>query len=96
MRWKLSEAKQRFSDVVRRAEKGPQLIYNRDRLIAAVIDAESFGEFKAWQKHTSQTSLADAFDVLRRIAKEERYRLAVLRRTNRRNPLLGVLRDVNG
>jgi prevent-host-death family protein len=96
MDWKVAEAKQRFSDVVRRAAKEPQLIYNRDRLVAAVIDAESFDDFKAWQKQSSQSSLANAFDELRRVAKEERYRLAVPRRKDRRNALLGVLGDVSG
>ena len=96
MDWKVAEAKQKFSDVVRRAAKEPQLIYNRDRLVAVVIDAESFDEFKTWQKHVSQASLADAFDELRRVAKEERYKLVVSRRKDRRNALLGALDDVPG
>ncbi|MFN0315664.1 MAG: type II toxin-antitoxin system prevent-host-death family antitoxin [Burkholderiales bacterium] len=96
MDWKVAEAKQKFSDMVRRAAKEPQLIYNRDRLVAAVIDAESFGEFKAWHKHVNQASLADAFEELRRVAKEERYKLVVPRRKNRRNAILGTLDDVPG
>lgn len=40
MPWNIAQAKQRFSEIVRRAAEGPQLIYNRKRLVAAVIDAE--------------------------------------------------------
>ncbi|MSQ58703.1 MAG: type II toxin-antitoxin system prevent-host-death family antitoxin [Betaproteobacteria bacterium] len=95
MDWKVAEAKQKFSDVVRRAAKEPQLIYNRDRRVAAVIDARSFGEFEAWRKQSGQASLADAFEELRRVAKEERYKLTLPRRKNRRNALLNVLDDVS-
>ena len=48
MSWNIAQAKQRFSEVVRQAAEEPQLIYNRDHLVAAVIDAEDFEAFKQW------------------------------------------------
>ena len=41
MRWKIGQAKQRFSEMVRHAATEPQLICNRDRVVAAVVDADS-------------------------------------------------------
>lgn len=41
--WSVGEAKQQFSEVLRRSEEEPQLIYRRNRLVAAVVrvdDAE--------------------------------------------------------
>jgi antitoxin (DNA-binding transcriptional repressor) of toxin-antitoxin stability system len=35
--WKVGEAKQQFSEVLRRSEAEPQLIYRRHRLVAAVV-----------------------------------------------------------
>ena len=43
MAWKIGEAKQHFSEVVRLAEKSPQVIKNRDRVVAVMMsphDAE--------------------------------------------------------
>ncbi|WP_296899130.1 type II toxin-antitoxin system prevent-host-death family antitoxin, partial [Thiohalocapsa sp.] len=48
MSWKIADAKQRFSELVRQAVAEPQLIYNRNRLVAAVIDAEDYQAFTAW------------------------------------------------
>ena len=96
MDWKVAEAKQKFSDVVRQASTEPQLIYNRDRLVAAVVDPKAFRAFQEWQQRSSRMSLAETFEELRRITKEERYKLSVPRRRDRRNELVAVLNDVSG
>jgi prevent-host-death family protein len=56
-----AEAKQKFSEVLRAANKGPQQILNRGRLVAAVVDAATFEKFQAWQKQQNESSLADVF-----------------------------------
>jgi len=73
MRWNVSNAKQRFSEVVRLVRDEPQLIFNRDRLVAAVVDPEAWQAFQTWQARQRQVSLAEAFDELRGIAAEENY-----------------------
>ena len=45
-RWLTGDAKQQFSEVLRRSEDEPQEIYRRDRLVAAVISAEDFEQFQ--------------------------------------------------
>lgn len=96
MRWKIGQAKQRFSEVIRRAAKEPQLICNRDRVVAAVIDARSADRLRAVRERESQRSLADAFDELRVILGRERLALKVPARRNRRNVLADGLDDLPG
>jgi hypothetical protein len=64
--WKIGQAKQRFSEVVREAAEEPQRIYRRDRLVAGVIDGETLEEFLDWKRSRDRRSIADAFDELRR------------------------------
>jgi prevent-host-death family protein len=85
MRWKIGQAKQRFSEVVRRASAEPQLICNRDRIVAAVVDARSFERLRTLRDEEGRRSLAQAFAEFRAVAKRERYRLALPPRRNRRN-----------
>jgi len=86
MNWKVAEAKQRFSEVVRAAEEKPQWIYNRGRLVAALVPAGDLEQFLAWRERKERTSIADAFSELRRICAEENYELVIPERRNRRNP----------
>ena len=74
MDWKIGEAKQRFSEVVRAAEGEPQRIFNRDRLVAAVVGP---GEILAWRERRRKGSLADSIRELSRICAEEGYTLEV-------------------
>jgi len=101
MRWKVAEAKQRFSEVLRAVGDEPQLIFNRDRLVAAVIDPESWQAFlidpeswqafQTWRERERQVSLADVFHKFRRIAAEENYEMEVPERQDRGNVFSDVL-----
>ena len=59
MSWNIADAKQRFSELIKQAVAEPQLIYNRKRLVAAVIDAEDYQAFKAWSEQRAARPLAD-------------------------------------
>ena len=85
MRWNIGQAKQRFSEVVRRAATEPQLICNRDRVVAAVVDADSAERLRVMRQGRSRRSIAAAFEGLRALAKREGYRLKTPPRTTRRN-----------
>jgi hypothetical protein len=87
--WKVGQAKQQFSEVLRRAEKEPQLIQNRERLVAAVLGPADTAEFLAWRERR-RASLAEALGDARRICTEEGYALEVGPRADRPNPLLRV------
>jgi prevent-host-death family protein len=47
MAWQLQEAKQRFSEVVRRAlTSGPQVVTRHGRAAVVVVSAEDFGRLR--------------------------------------------------
>jgi len=96
MQWKVSEAKQRFSEVVKSAAGEPQLIFNRDRLVAAVVDGETLRAFEDWQRRCNRASLAERFVNLRAIATEEGYVMATPERRDRANAFAEIVDDVPG
>ena len=86
MNWKIGEAKQRFSEVVRAAEDEPQKIYNRDRLVAAVVGPGEIKDFLAWRERRMKGSLADSIRELSRICAEEGYTLEIPSREQKDRP----------
>lgn len=86
MDWKIAEAKQRFSEVVRAAEDEPQRIYNRNELVAAVVSAAEIKEFLTWRDRHRKGSLADSIRELSRISAEEGYTLEVPKREPQGRP----------
>ncbi|HKH46858.1 MAG TPA: type II toxin-antitoxin system prevent-host-death family antitoxin [Thermoanaerobaculia bacterium] len=95
MNWKIAEAKQKFSELVNAAESEPQWIYNRDKLVAALVPAEDLREFLEWRRQKQGETLGDAFAELRRICEEEDYALVVSPRHERPNPFPDVLDDLS-
>ena len=81
--WRIGEAKQRFSEVVRRASTEPQRIYNRDRLVAAMVSADLLDEIERLRRERSTWTLDTAFSEIREICKEEGYELDVGERRDR-------------
>jgi hypothetical protein len=77
MNWMIAEAKQRFSELVKEAEVEPQWIYNGDKLVAAVVPAESLKEYLEWRRRREERTLGEAFEEIRRICQEEDYTLEV-------------------
>ena len=81
--WRIGEAKQRFSEVVRRSASEPQRIYNRERLVAAVVSPELFDEIERLRRERSDRTLGEAFSEIREICEEEGYELDVGERRDR-------------
>jgi hypothetical protein len=84
-RWNVADAKRRFSEVMRLAVSEPQLIYNRERLVAAVVDPEMLEEFRRWRVLRGR-SVAERFAEYRVLAAEEEYELEIPERRDRDNP----------
>lgn len=88
-RWGIAEAKQRFSEVVRAAEEEVQMIYNRDRRVAAVVGGTALDAFLDWHERHRGRTLADAFSELRGLAAEEGFAFEAPPRRDRANPFAG-------
>ena len=82
-RWLTGEAKQRFSEVLRRCVEGPQRIYSRDRFVAAVISAEDYEEYESWRRAREERTLGDAFAEVREICERYDYELDTGERIDR-------------
>ncbi|MEQ8959918.1 MAG: prevent-host-death protein [Coleofasciculus sp. C2-GNP5-27] len=95
MNWKIEQAQQKLPELISAAVVEPQLIYNQDKLVAAVVEAQTFKEFLAWQQQHRQPSLADAFAQLRQLCAAENYTLEVPPRTDRLNPFFDNCRDIS-
>ncbi len=94
MNWKVAQAKQKLSQVLKAATEEPQKIYNRQRLVAAVVDGETFEEFSRWSERSKQTSIGEEFANLRTICAEEGgWELPELDRKDRPNAFAETLTD---
>ncbi len=83
MAWKIGQAKQRFSEVVRRAGKEPQIIENRNRPVAAIIAAEDVEPYLAWKKERRRRSMRELIEEAQRICGRDGYTLEIPPRTDR-------------
>lgn len=95
MNWRIAQAKQKFSQLISAVRQEPQLIYNRDQLVAAVIEAKMFQQFLAWQQVQQKPSFTQTFAELARLCAEEDYHLEVTPRQNRLNPFVDDLENVS-
>jgi prevent-host-death family protein len=95
MHWQVAEAKQKFSEVLRATATEPQLIFNRGRLVAAVVDAQTYEAFQAWCEQQHRPTLAEAFASLRQLCSEEAYTLTVPTRQDRQNTFVKDLDDAS-
>ena len=82
-RWLTGDAKQQFSEVLRRSESEPQEIYRRERLVAAVISAGDFEQFRRWQSGRHARTLGDAGDEIRELCARYDYELDTGERRDR-------------
>ena len=88
MKWSIAVARQKFSELLRRAGAKPQAIYNREDLVAVVIDAETYREFSAWNEERNARTIADSFAELREICGGEADSLPEAPREDRDNAFL--------
>lgn len=83
MKWKIADAKINFSELIRKAEKEPQLIYNRDKMVAVVVGKDEFDELERIKKTITDRNLASALSEFSSICSEESYTFEAPSRQNR-------------
>lgn len=83
MKWKVNEAKAKFSKLIQQGQSNPQIIVSRNKEVGVLISYEEFLEFlkyKAIVKKPSQAQFIDQLDEFR--SKEND--IIVSTRTNRK------------
>lgn len=88
--WNVGEAKQQFSEVLRRCETEPQFIYRRNRLIAKITTVDETDEKTVAKPRT----IGDLFAEARELLQGEDYKLPVTRRRSRPNDFVRTLDEV--
>ena len=88
MEWKVARAKQNLSKVIQAAAEEPQKIFNRDRLVAVVVDGPTFEKLER-----SRRSVGDEFADFRALCAEEDYELPESPRVDRPNAFVEILDD---
>jgi hypothetical protein len=83
VKWMTGEAKQQFSELLRRSADEPQLIFRRDRLIAAVISPADFAELERLRHARESQTLGQRFDEIREICARYDYELDTGERSDR-------------
>lgn len=97
MTWTLDDAQQHFQEIIAAVRHHtPQLIYHQNHPIVAIIRADLFQEFLAWQAQQLQPvpqlspakpiPLAQALAELRQLCLEENYTFEIPPRQNRPDP----------
>lgn len=90
--WRVGEAKQQFSEVLRRSETEPQLIYRRHRLVAAVVAVDDTNVATVSRRLTIADRIKEAGDLFRR----ENYELPMTPRKDRPNAFVRMLNATSG
>ena len=85
LNWKIAKARENFSEVLREVVREPQMVYNRETLVAVVIDPVTYQEWAEWKERQTSRTLDDFFGELRRIEEEEDYALLLPERSDRPN-----------
>ena len=96
MKWSTAEARGNLSRLLQAADEEPQVITNRGRPVAVVIDAKEYETYLRWRKDHPPRSIGDALDELRQVCESEDYTLQVPRRRDRPNPMVEVGDDFPG
>lgn len=83
MKWSTAEARGNLSKLLHAADEEPQIITNRGRPVAVVVDAEEYEAFRRWRESRPSATLADTLDDLARVCEEDGFSLAVPPRRDR-------------
>lgn len=81
--WTITTARQHLPEVLDRAARAPQLVYRRDKLVAAVVSPDLADK----AVDLGRPSLATKLAALQRLCAEEGYELSASPRRDRANPM---------
>jgi hypothetical protein len=69
-RWTMAEARKRLPDVVRAAEREPQVLYRREKIVGAIIGPQELQKLRP-DVAAPKGTIEDKFAELRKILDEE-------------------------
>ncbi|MBI4586295.1 MAG: type II toxin-antitoxin system prevent-host-death family antitoxin [Planctomycetes bacterium] len=96
MKWTIAKARQDFSKLLKKAESDPQAIYNRNQMVAAVINVRLFQEFSKWASQQRVRTIADAFGDLRPLLQKDAEIFTAPSRQDRKNDFAEAMDELSG
>ena len=70
-KWKISDAKARLSEVVALSRNEPQILFNRQKPVAALIGIEQYEKFAAFYREQQKPSISELLVELQQINETE-------------------------
>ena len=70
-KWKISEAKARLSEVIECGCREPQIIVNRDKPVAVLVNIDDFRKFEEFQRELRKPSIKELLVEIRKISDHE-------------------------
>ncbi len=86
-RWKISEAKAKLTALLTSCIKELQIICNREKPVAAVINVKLFEELMQIKKEEKRPSIAELLDELKSIREIETAEIVIPGRKDRSNSM---------
>ena len=84
MKWNVATARDKWDDLLKKSREEPQLIYDDEELVAAVIAAASYHDLSKWSRE-AKGSLGRDLASIREMFREESYELEIPPRKNRQS-----------
>lgn len=85
-KWKISEAKAKFTELLKLCKQDPQIICNRDRPIGAVINTNLFEELMELREKNQNPTISQLIEELEAIKKAKPLEIEIPARQNRPTP----------
>ncbi len=85
--WNISQAKARFTQLIRSSESAPQIVCNRGKPISAMVDIELFNELMALKEKDRTPTIPELLEELKSVRQTEQVDIEVPQRCDRPNPL---------
>jgi prevent-host-death family protein len=82
-KWKISEAKAKFTQLIVSSNQSPQIICNREKPISVVMDIRLFEELMALKQKQDKPTIAELLAKLHLINESERVDLEIPSRKDR-------------
>ena len=95
-KWSIARARSKFSELIRAAARKPQAIVDDGRVVAAVVGPDALRDLEIHRSTATGKTLAEAFEELRQICRDEAYVLALAQRVDRADSLAGTLDELPG
>jgi len=86
-KWKISEAKAKLTALLTSCIKEPQIICNREKPVAVVINVKLFEELMQIKKKERKPSMAELLEELKSIREIEIVEIEIPERKDRVNPM---------